>query len=557
MLKKLIGQYRKFLPTAKLRNAYFFAGCIWACSGLLSNPLFGQTALRLERFGGPGDENLSVMRSSPDGNLFLAGTFTGDFEQYGFPFSSVGEDDIFLLRFDSTGHPAWQFAGGSTLDDDVMALALGSSRNFFIGGGFWLEASFADTVLRTERNARGLFWLAFNESNQLTGAHVIEGTGLKDITSMAVGPQGELVVGGFFGDTLFVQDTTLVAIGETDLFVLRYDPEGQLLWAQRAGFLEDTRLRALTVDVAGRIYAAGTYNRITQIGNFRLEANTSDEDVFVTRMDPATGAFLWAQKAGGVFDEVAKSIACDSAGNVYVTGSLVGVMRLSTTLSIQSTNGNADGFLFSYDSTGVPRWARPLSGDLLQDASSLLWFDNRLLVGGDFQGSIQFDDFSATAVAGFDAFRITTGTEDGRVNSFVQLSSPGTALSGGVGLGPQGSLLTGGVFTGALNFEAQNISAAGSFDVFFLLPATVSNVAEQRDQYTRVEVFPNPAHRQLWVQTPLPARRIVLCDFEGRQLAEWFANSRPLTLPILPRGVYLLLTYFENRPPGVAKVAVY
>ena len=43
--------------------------------------------------------------------------------------------------------------------------------------------------------------------------------------------------------------------------------------------------------------------------------------IFVAKLDP-NGNWLWAVKAGGIDNEIGNDIAVDGAGNAYVTGFL-------------------------------------------------------------------------------------------------------------------------------------------------------------------------------------------------------------------------------------------
>jgi hypothetical protein len=74
------------------------------------------------------------------------------------------------------------------------------------------------------------------------------------------------VTGSFSDDSLTFGSITLIRnkestefIRRADMFVVKYDPNGQVLWAKSAGGSEDEYARDIAVDARGNVYVIGEF----------------------------------------------------------------------------------------------------------------------------------------------------------------------------------------------------------------------------------------------------------------------------------------------------------
>lgn len=71
---------------------------------------------------------------------------------------------------------------------------------------------------------------------------------------------GEFVVGGAFGGSVQFGSTTLTAVGSGDNFVVKFDSQGNVLWASSFGGAgnDQVDIHSLAFDYFGSVYATGT-----------------------------------------------------------------------------------------------------------------------------------------------------------------------------------------------------------------------------------------------------------------------------------------------------------
>ena len=107
----------------------------------------------------------------------------------------------------------------------------------------------------------------------------------------------------------------------------------------------------VTSDVAGNIYLTGSFSiPADTIGSIILP-RVGSSDMFLVKYD-TLGNVIWATSAGGNHYVFSGGITCDSLGNVYVVGVYNGTTMSFDTTTITNTSGEFAMFLVKYDPCG-------------------------------------------------------------------------------------------------------------------------------------------------------------------------------------------------------------
>src|SRR5262249_19336570 len=134
----------------------------------------------------------------------------------------------------------------------------------------------------------------------------------------ALDSNGNVFLTGYFTGTNSFGPTNLISSGLDDIFVVKYDAAGNFLLARRAGGNSYDRGLCIAADASGNVFVTGLFQGTASFGPTNL-TRSGQSDIFIAKYNPA-GNLIWARKAGGNDFDEAHAIAVDSQGNAYITG---------------------------------------------------------------------------------------------------------------------------------------------------------------------------------------------------------------------------------------------
>jgi gliding motility-associated-like protein len=189
-----------------------------------------------------------------------------------------------------------------------------------------------------------------------------------------------------------------ITLNNTGCYIAKYNTQGNVVWAKNINLTSNSYIHSLASDNSGNIYVTGHFDSPTfSFGNTTL-FNMGSEDVVIAKYD-SSGNELWAKSAGGNGFEKSCSIACDTSGNVYITGAYS-----SAAISFGSFTLNNAGFMLEdifiakYDTQGNVLWAKSIGGYLPDIGSSITTdrFNNVFVSGGFNSPSVSFGSINLT-----------------------------------------------------------------------------------------------------------------------------------------------------------------
>lgn len=137
------------------------------------------------------------------GNPIIAGRFTGILDLQGTRLLSVGKNDGFIAKFDTTGKCLWGVRVGGPDDDDIQGIALDSSGRILVVGSFTASATFGDTTAYGY-GGTDMFVAGYRSDGAFEWIRAPKGLNNEVGESVAVGPTGDIyAVGKIDGDTWF------------------------------------------------------------------------------------------------------------------------------------------------------------------------------------------------------------------------------------------------------------------------------------------------------------------------------------------------------------------
>ncbi len=217
---------------------------------------------------------------------------------------------------------------------------------------------------------------------------------------------GNVYMTGYFNNTIiFGSDTLHNVSGNSNIYIVKYSPSGNVIWARKDGGLNTVEPYAICSDSHGFFYLTGSFFNSTIIGTTTL-TSAGNYDIFVAKYD-TSGNVIWAVAGGGTYDDIGYGIATDASGNIFVTGAFAGINASFGTLTLTHPNtiiNNSSFFVVKYNSSGNAIWARAAGTDHNDYGKAISTDANgNILVTGVFSSSnITFGTTAALTGAGND-----------------------------------------------------------------------------------------------------------------------------------------------------------
>ncbi len=255
------------------------------------------------------NEGYTTIATDSSGHVFLAGNFRSTTSFSGTSLTSRGLVDIFLARYNAeTGVQDWVVQLGGTGNDLVSPGAMrGDGENVYVTGRFSGTADFDPGAgtrnLSTPVGVNCLWVGSYTGAGAMRWAfHVPTNTGISGGHRVALDPNRNVFVAGWFAGT-----------GD-------FDPSG------------------------------ATAN---------LTVHGTSADVFIAKYD-TNGNYLWARgygSADGTDQNLCAGLALDSANNAFITGQIYGTnadFDPTSGSALLSSAGQNDCFVAKYDESGNP-----------------------------------------------------------------------------------------------------------------------------------------------------------------------------------------------------------
>jgi hypothetical protein len=310
----------------------------------------------------------------------------------------------------------------------------------------------------------------------------IGGGGVDRGNSLTVDASGNVYTTGNFNGTVDFDPgagvQNLVSAGNSDIYIIKTNAAGQLVWAIRMGGTSGDFSNAIAVDAAGNIYITGYFWGTADFdpgpGTLHLTA-AGYFDAFISKLD-ASGNLVWAKSFSSSTGIQAGAIAVDASGNVHTTGVINGTVDFDPGAGIYNLTsaGGGDIFVSKLDAMGNFVWAK-IIGSTGGDNGESLAVDasGNVYITGYFQGTVDFDPGAGTQnLYSVDDRDIFISKLDASGN-FVWVKHMGGALYDigySIKVDASGNVYTAGFFQGTVDFDPgmniHNLVSEGMTDVF-------------------------------------------------------------------------------------------
>jgi hypothetical protein len=335
-----------------------------------------------KRRGGMNYDRINSIAVDSDDNILLAGYVCGDVDlnwdldtnDSGESGEGFGGGDIIIIKFSSTLDFQWATRLGGLEWDEALELVIDNSSNILVTGHVKSNADLngdGDTndsgetpaacnddldVFIVKLNAEGTVQWA----KRLGSIHEDQGYGLAAndsgdifVTGGIGGMEEEEIVDADLngdGDTNDAEETSGGCYAYADIFIVKFDTDGDFQWAERLGGMFLDAAFDMASNSNGDIFVTGLCGLADLNGDG--DTNDSEEtdagcygdgDVFVVKFD-TDGGFQWAQRFGGSEWDNGKAITTDGGDKIFVIGEVEGDADLNGDGDTADINESGTGF---------------------------------------------------------------------------------------------------------------------------------------------------------------------------------------------------------------------
>lgn len=266
--------------------------------------------------GGSEDDNISDIGTDSNGNIFITGYFSGFMNFQSHNLTTFGKKDFFLAKLDPEGKLIWIRTGGSTEDDYGTGLAVDNDDNIYVTGTYNGNSDFSGNTINS-KGADDIFLIKYSsDGDYMWGVGI--GNSRNDISGgVTIDSYNNPIITGAYSGVLSIANKVIFSRGDYDFLMVQYSSDGNFIWAANNGSASADYGKDILYNNLDEIFIVGEFSGTLFLGSEALVA-IGNKDLFIAKYD-RNGYFQWAKQigSGSENDEIGK-ISTDNNGNVYV-----------------------------------------------------------------------------------------------------------------------------------------------------------------------------------------------------------------------------------------------
>lgn len=334
----------------------------------------------------------------------------------------------YIVKYNSSGTVKWAKSTGGPSGGYSNSVATDKFGHVYVTGHFSSSTiSFGSFVL-TSNGGYDVFLVKYDTLGNVIWAKNAGGTQNDYGLGVATDATGNVFITGHYGSpTMSVGTSSLNNSGSLDIFIAKYSSSGNVLWAKSASGSSTDQSFCIATDAAGNSYITGNFGSTTLAFAPYTITVTISQDFFLTKYDPS-GNVLWVKNAGGTNAVVSKYIATNSFNKIFITGYFNSPSLTIGSHTLYSTPTGEDAFIIEYDSNGNVKWAKGSagSGDAQAYCVATDAYGNVYTTGPVVNSPVTFDTFTVQPInTAYDPLFIVKYDSTGNVTYATSLISGG------------------------------------------------------------------------------------------------------------------------------------
>jgi hypothetical protein len=435
--------------------------------------------------------------------------------------------DVWLLKLDDNGSILWKKSYGGSSGETMFAIKQTIDNGFIMVGA---TGSSDGDVTTLNKGLSDCWVIKIDSLGTIQWQKTVGGSKSESLCSVFQMQNGDYIMGGYSNsnDQDFSENSGLY-----DMWVLKLNSQGNLIWKKRLGGSQDDFLSQITnIDDKTFMIAARTDSRDGDM--------TGSLGDFSVKMD-SSGKIIW-KKSFGYYNEGAGLKEFHAIGMSQKNIVSVGTKIVTRAALPPHLSYSWDFLITKSDTAGNHLWSKYFGGTETERATSVLALSNGDLL---ISGYAQSDDVDVTDSHGDIDFWVVRMDSSGNLKNANCYGGSQEDKVSASAIDRQGNLILVGYSTSSNGQFTQN---RGSYD--FAVVKLKYNLTSTKDSDIEEDilVYPNPVDDELILKVPPNLNPVFrLYDVAGKLAYQSKTDEIVSTIDMhnLPKGFYIL-TYNLN-----------
>ena len=241
---------------------------------------------------------------------------------------------------------------------------------------------------------------------------------------------GYLYVAGEFKADFIFDDSTITGFGQNNIFIMKLDIDGNLMWSKRLGSNGNAILGQICFGKYMNIVCTGTFSDTLLLNDTTINSKGSN-DIFIMKIN-SSGETISFISDGGIGNDVSNSLCIDNNNNLYLCGGFTG----NTSFGNQSLTSSGywqdvpdgdsvfifeqNGYFLKYNSLNEFEFAKQICKNRSVLSCIISDSANKIYTAGYFNS---YDDLTDTIASEIGNFLVFKYDQDGNIINLIQEGS--------------------------------------------------------------------------------------------------------------------------------------
>lgn len=321
------------------------------------------------------DNGFQIVTDSLD-NCYVTGNFTGKAVFGDTTITSVDTEDCYIAKYDKNGNFIWVKSFGGEGSQCGNSLAIQPNGDILLAGNFENELLINDTIIKYGWS-NSVFIVKLNDLGQIKWYKTYGNGEFNDISEIKSDNENNIIAVGRLSDTISIGNKSMISHGKVDGFILKLSNNGNFIWSHVLGGKDDDEINKVSIDMQNNIYIAGESENdysINTISNDNDSIISTNSNISYIAKYSKNGSLLNFKKYGEGNFVETLDIKNDNNKGIYITGFHCGPLSINKKEFPYSTSRDFDMFIAKFD-----------------DNFDFIWFNQFYSSCNSYGHSINFD----------------------------------------------------------------------------------------------------------------------------------------------------------------------